>query len=99
MLKKDLMELCLLQLLRQGDQYGYELLRLVHDAFPDTQESAVYALLRGLCREGSTHWYQGQVSGGPTRKYYSLTPIGEEKRRTLLAQWQAMKAALDRLGL
>ena len=48
MLKKDLIELCLLHLLSQGDQYGYELLRRLHHTFPDTQESAVYALLRGL---------------------------------------------------
>ena len=52
MLKKDLIELCLLHLLAQGDQYAYELLRRLHHTFPDTQESAVYALLRGLCREG-----------------------------------------------
>ena len=54
MLKKDLLELCLLHLLCQGDQYGYELLRLLHGAFPDTQESAIYAILRQLCREGAT---------------------------------------------
>ena len=48
MLKKDLIELCLLHLLAQGDQYGYELLRRLHHTFPDTQESAVYALLKIL---------------------------------------------------
>ena len=52
MLKKDLIELCLLHLLAQGDQYGYELLRQLHDTFPDTQESAVYALRRALARLG-----------------------------------------------
>ena len=36
MLKKDLIELCLLHLLAQGDQYGYELLRCLHHTFPDT---------------------------------------------------------------
>ena len=51
MLKKDLLELCLLSLMAQGDQYGYELLRRLHAVFPDVQESAIYAILRGLCRE------------------------------------------------
>ena len=35
MLKKDLIELCLLHLLTQGDQYGYDLLKQLHAAFPD----------------------------------------------------------------
>ena len=43
MLKKDLLELCLLHLLAQGDQYGYELLRRLHAVFPDVQESAIWA--------------------------------------------------------
>ena len=54
MLKKDLIELCLLHLLAQGEQYGYDLLRRLRDAFPDTQESAIYAILRGLDREDCT---------------------------------------------
>ncbi len=37
MLKKDLIELCLLHLLAQGDQYGYELLRQLHDTFPESK--------------------------------------------------------------
>ena len=50
MLKKDLLELCLLSLMAQGDQYGYELLRRLHAVFPDVQESAIYAILRGVTR-------------------------------------------------
>ena len=84
MLKKDLIELCLLHLLSQGDQYGYELLRRLHHTFPDTQESAVYALLRGLCREGCSEQYAGAVSGGPVRKYYRLTGQGRDKYAALL---------------
>ena len=72
MLKKDLIELCLLHLLAQEDQYGYDLLKKLHTAFPDTQESAVYALLRGLCKAGCSEQYVGETSDGPARKYYRL---------------------------
>lgn len=99
MLKKELIELCLLHLLSQRDQYGYELLRRLRDAFPDTQESAVYAILRGLCREGCSEQYQGEVSGGPARKYYRLTPAGRDRLAALLAQWRALSAALAELGV
>ena len=99
MLKKDLIELCLLHLLAQGNQYGYELLRQLHDSFPDTQESAVYALLRGLCREGCSEQYLGESSDGPARKYYRLTPQGEQRYAALLERWRALTAALAALGV
>ena len=99
MLKIDFIELCLLHLLSQGDQYGYDLLRRLHAAFPDTQESAVYAILRGLCRDGYLEQYMGATSGGPARKYYRLTPHGMGRYGELLKQWRTLKDALTELGL
>jgi len=99
MLKKDLLELCLLHLMAGGDQYGYELLRRLHAVFPDTQESAIYALLRGLCREGYTERYQGETSGGPARKYYRLTVAGRDRLDALLELWRGTRDALSALGI
>lgn len=99
MLKKDLLELCLFHLMAQGDQYGYELLRQLHAVFPDTQESAIYAILRQLCREGSTERYQGQTSGGPARKYYRLTEMGRSRYAALLETWRGMRDALSAIGI
>ncbi len=99
MLKKDLLELCLLQILFSEDLYGYEILRRIHKGFPDTQESSIYALLRGLCKEGSTRQYEGQISDGPTRKYYQLTQKGKEKRGALLLEWYRLRNALSALGV
>ena len=99
MLKKDLLELCLLHLLSSGDQYGYEMLSRLHAAFPDTQESAIYAILRGLGKDGCTENYQGEVSGGPARKYYRLTDHGLARYATLLKQWRSLCAALAEMGL
>ena len=99
MLKKDLLELCLLHLMAQGDQYGYELLRQIHGVFPDTQESAIYAILRQLCREGATERYQGETSGGPARKYYRLTQAGQDRRDALLKAWREVRDAVAALGI
>lgn len=99
MLKKDLLELCLLQLLSQGDKYGYEVLTPLRAAFPDTQESAIYALLRGLCRDGCLEQYQGDTSAGPARKYYRLTDAGLGRYGGLLKQWRALRDALAELGV
>lgn len=94
-----MIELCLLTLLTGEDLYGYEILRRIYENFPDTQESAVYALLRGLGREGSTEQYQGDTSGGPARKYYRITAAGEKKRQELLDRWRHLRDAMSALGV
>lgn len=99
MLKKELMELCLLHLLSAEALYGYEILRRLHACFPDTQESAIYALLRGLCKEGCTESFAGSTSGGPTRKYYRITAAGREKRDGLLDAWRRLRDTLASLGI
>ncbi len=99
MLKKDLITLCLLHLLSQWDEYGYEILSRLHEAFPDTQESAIYALLRKLCKDGYSESYQGRQSEGPPRKYYRLTPSGNRRREFLLSEWRNMCRAIEALGI
>lgn len=99
MLKKDLIELSLLHLLSAEDLYGYEILRRMREVFPDTQESALYAQLRGLCKEGSTEQYEGATSDGPTRKYYRITSAGQGKLRLLLQQWKNLCNAMAALGV
>lgn len=99
MLKKDIIELCLLHMLSSEDLYGYEILRRLHESFPDTQESAIYALLRRLCKEGYTEQYEGKKSDGPTRKYYRITKSGYEKKDNLLNEWHRLMDTLSALGV
>ena len=99
MLKKDLLELCLLQMLSQGDKYGYEVLTPLRAAFPDTQESAIYALLRGLGKEKLTEWYMAPSGGGPDRKYYRLTAAGGARLEELRRHWRNMRDAIGSFGV
>lgn len=99
MLKKELIELCLLHVLSTEDLYGYEILRRIHESFPGTQESGIYALLRGLCREGCTEQYEGETSDGPKRKYYRITKAGHVKRESLLEEWRRLCDTLAALGV
>lgn len=99
MLKKDIIELCLLHILSKEDVYGYEILRRIHECFPNTQESGIYALLRGLCKEGCTKQYEGKISDGPTRKYYHITEAGQAKYKTLVDEWCRLRDTLAMLGL
>ena len=55
--------------------------------------------IRDRCKEGCTETYQGETSGGPTRKYYRLTGAGRERLGALLRQWDALRRALAEIGV
>lgn len=99
MLKKDLIRLCMLHLLTGQDRYGYEMLELLHNAFPETQESAIYAVLRGLSKEKLAETYLGDTSAGPARKYYRVTDQGREEYERLLGLWRQLRSAVAELGV
>ena len=96
MLKKELIELCLLHLLYIKDVYGYELIRRIYG---DIQESTVYALLRNLSKNGFAEQYVGEKSDGPTRKYYHITQAGREKRDHLISEWRELRDNMAALGV
>ena len=74
-MKKGVLELCILHICSEQDRYGYEIMKLVTEAFPEINESTIYAVLRRLHADGCTESYTGSVSGGPQRKYYRITAV------------------------
>lgn len=82
MLKKELIELCLLHLLYIKDVYGYELIRRIYGVVPDIQESTVYALLRNLSKNGFAEQYVGENQMG-LRENIIILHKQEEKKRPL----------------
>ena len=51
-LKKGVLELAILYQLREGEEYGYEIMKRIREEFPDVYEGSVYAILRRLAAEG-----------------------------------------------
>ncbi|NLI53890.1 MAG: PadR family transcriptional regulator [Clostridiales bacterium] len=79
--KKGVLELCVLSLLFRRDCYGYEISESLSKRI-DIADGTVYPILRKLKSDGLVTTYLSEESGGPPRKYYSLTELG---RRTYLA--------------
>ncbi len=75
--KKGVLELCVLSLLKKHDCYGYERSEYLWTHI-DIADGTVYPILRKLKSEGILTTYMQEESGGPPRKYYSLTKLGRE---------------------
>ena len=75
--KKGVIELCVMALLKKQDCYGYEISEALSEKI-DIADGTVYPILRKLKADGLLTTYLQEESGGPPRKYYSLTRLGKE---------------------
>ena len=75
--KKGVLELLVLSLLHGRDRYGYEISEYLSERI-DIADGTVYPILRKLKSDGLVTTYLVEESGGPPRKYYSLTKTGRE---------------------
>lgn len=98
-LKRGLLNICILQLLKQDDMYGYDMIKILLEYFPDTDESTFYAILRRLNKEHLTDMYYSNVSNGPKRKYYKITEIGRQVFTEYIDSIYEIKKILSGLGI
>ena len=82
--RKGLLELCVLDLLVDGEQYGYDIIRKVLEipGFGIT-EGTLYPLLSRLRVQGLVKTRLVESPEGPARKYYSLTDKGRKTAATM----------------
>ena len=97
-LKKGVLEMCILIQLTRFDMYGYEIMKIIQDVFPDVYDGSIYTILRRINGEGYTETYMKDVpSGGPARKYYRITELGREYCSRTIEEWNSMTEKVRRM--
>ena len=97
-LRKGILELCLLNSLRGGERYGYEIVRGLADVEGlVVQEGTVYPILSRLRREGLLEASLQESDSGPPRKYYALTRHGRQALRAMNRYWKRLTADITGL--
>lgn len=84
--KKGVLELLVLALLIKRDCYGYEVSEFLSKRI-DISDGTVYPILRKLKSDGLVTTYLSEESGGPARKYYSLTGLGKDEYASAKEEW------------
>jgi PadR family transcriptional regulator, regulatory protein PadR len=97
-LKKGVLELCVLALLSQRDNYAYEIASLLGEAI-GMGEGSIYPLMRRMQNEGLVDTYLVESQSGPFRRYYRLTKAGRAALTAQRAEWRVFaKAVTDVIG-
>jgi len=77
-------------------QYGYSLRQALVEGGMPMEEGTLYPLLRRLEAQGllASEW---QVSDGPPRRYYQLSPAGRQLLVELMQAWRSLAASMDKI--
>jgi len=90
------LDLLVLSMLDRGDRYGYDISEALARRI-ELADGTVYPLLRKLRSDGYVTTYLSEESGGPPRKYYSITKSGRELYRRERAEWLGFIRTVEEL--
>jgi len=97
-LRKGLMELCILNIMADGENYGYEIVQRLREIEElAVTESTVYPILSRLTKDGLLKVRVAPSPQGPPRRYFSLTVIGRHRLREMNDYWDELSSSLDML--
>lgn len=89
-MRKGILELCVLNVIANGEVYASDLLRHLKDAQLLVVEGTLYPLLNRLNKSGLVTYSWQESTGGPPRKYYRLTDNGHEFLKELTLSWHQL---------
>lgn len=90
-LLKGTTTLLILQLLKEGDKYGYEMVKELSTRSQDVftlKEGTLYPILHNLESEGMIEAYWEETASSRKRKYYRLTQKGTKLLKEKKIEWQ-----------
>jgi PadR family transcriptional regulator PadR len=90
----------ILNILRQGDSYGYEIYKKIIALSGnkyELKEATLYTAFRRLEQDGCLLSYWGDESQGGRRKYYRITDVGLERYEQNKKDWDFAREVLDKL--
>ena len=96
-MRKGLLEYCILAIISRDEAYASDILDQLKVAQLVVVEGTVYPLLTRMKNEGLLTYRWQESTGGPPRKYYTLTDNGQQLLAQLNAEWQSICQAINRI--
>src|SRR5690554_3134819 len=93
-------ETIILNILRQGDSYGYEIYKKIIELSGnkyELKEATLYTAFRRLEQGGYITSYWGDETQGGRRKYYRITDEGKKLYEQNEKDWDFAKDVLEKL--
>lgn len=95
-MRKGVLEFCILSIISQGEIYPSDIIIRMKEAKLIVVEGTLYPLLTRLKNGGLLAYTWVESNAGPPRKYYKLTPLGEEFLKELRVTWDELVDAVNK---
>ena len=96
-MRKGVLEFCILSIIQQGEAYPSDIIDKMKAANLNIFEGTLYPLLTRLKNAELLTYRWVESNSGPPRKYFSLTPAGEDFYKELEATWFELANAVNAL--
>ncbi len=96
-MRKGVLEFCILSILKDGEAYTSDILETLKEAKMLVVEGTIYPLLTRLKNAGLLSYRWEESTGGPPRKYYSLTQKGILFLTELNDTWSELQQAVNKV--
>lgn len=94
-MRKGVLEFCILNIIADEEAYPSDIIAKMKEAKLMVVEGTLYPLLTRLKNQGLLAYTWKESTSGPPRKYYKLTPLGEQFVRELQNTWQELVTAVN----
>lgn len=85
-------------ILDKAPQYGYGLSKRLNDyGLLTISKGTIYPLLATMEKRGLISGKMQPSPEGPDRKYYSVTPAGQDSKKAFINEWQHLQATVQKL--
>ena len=96
-MRKGVLEYCILSVLNNKDLYASEILEHLKQAKLLVVEGTLYPLLTRLKNAELLQYRWEESTGGPPRKYYTLTDLGKKFLAELDKTWNELNQAVQQV--
>ncbi len=96
-MRKGILEYCILHIISRGEVYASDMLEELTSVKMMVVEGTLYPLLTRLRKAGLVEYKWVESTGGPPRKYYTLTNDGNEFLDSLDLTWNDLVKSTQRI--
>ncbi len=94
-MRKGVLEYCILSILSRKDSYASDIINKLKEAKLIVVEGTLYPLLTRQKNAGLLSYRWEESTQGPPRKYYKLTPEGEDFLSEMDGSWTELVEAVE----
>ncbi len=96
-MRKGILEYCILNIISRGEGYASDMLEELTSVKIMVVEGTLYPLLTRLRKSGLVEYKWVESTGGPPRKYYTLTKDGNKFLKNLDTTWKDLVKSTEKI--